>query len=363
MIPAIFVITLWRVKNESNPEDLADQMKGENEMEYNYLGRTNLTVSKVCLGTMHFGGVTTEQDSFAIMDRALELGINFFDTANVYGGITGRTEEIIGKWLKQGGGRRDKIVLASKVYGDMVRTRTVPNEEKGISVFKVRKHLEDSLRRLETDHLDLYQVHHIDRRITEDEFWSSFSSAEARGEILYLGTSNFPGWGLAKFQMSARQRNVMGIVSEQTMYNLLCRIPELEVIPAAREFGIGLLPYMPLAGGLLTGKKQVVEGSRTSNVSKEYGIPLNQNEQLEAFSALCREMGEKEHVVATAWTLANPVVSSAIIGIRTLAHLDDVEKIASLQLSADVMKKLDLIFDINHGRALRMAEAPEAYAW
>ena len=337
--------------------------KGEMNMEYNYLGRTNLTVSKVCLGTMHFGGPTSEQDSFTIMDRALELGINFFDTANVYGGIPGRTEEIIGKWLKQGGGRRDKIVLASKVYGDMVRNRTVPNEEKGISAFKVRKHLEDSLRRLETDHLDLYQVHHIDRRITEDEFWNSFSGAEARGEILYLGTSNFPGWGLAKFQMSARQRNLVGIVSEQTMYNLLCRIPELEVIPAAREFGIGLLPYMPLAGGLLTGKKQAVEGSRTSNVSKEYGIPLNQNEQLEAFSSLCRDMGEKEHVVATAWTLANPVVSSAIIGIRTLAHLDDVERIASLQLPADVMKKLDIIFDINHGRALRMAESPEAYAW
>ena len=332
-------------------------------MEYNYLGRSNLKVSKVCLGTMHFGKMTSEEDSFAIMDRALELGINFFDTANVYGSPTGRTEEIIGKWLAQGGGRRDSIVLASKVYGNMVRDKTLVNDERGFSAFKVRKHLEDSLARLKTDHLDLYQVHHIDRRVTEEEFWNTLGGIVERGESSYIGTSNFPGWGLAKFQMSARQRGLLGIVSEQTMYNLLCRMPELEVIPAARDFGIGLLPYMPLAGGLLTGKKKAEAGSRTSAVSQEYGIPLDQNAQLDAFSALCREMGEKEHVVATAWTLANPVVSSAIVGVRTLGHLDDVQRIAEIRLSDEVMKKLNVIFDINKGRPLRTAESPEAYAW
>jgi aryl-alcohol dehydrogenase-like predicted oxidoreductase len=333
-------------------------------MEYGHLGRTNLTVSRICLGTMHFGRVTSEEESFAIMDRALEMGINFFDTANVYGSPTGRTEEVIGRWMAQGGGRRGRIVLATKVFGDMVRDREVPNEERGISVYKVRKHLEDSLRRLSTDHVDLYQVHHIDRRITEDEFWNAFVPPIERGDVGYLGTSNFPGWGLAKYQMSARQRGLLGIVSEQSMYNLLCRAPELEVIPAAREFGIGLIPYMPLAGGLLTGKKVAEAGSRTASVSKEYGIPLDQNRQLEAFSELCREMGEKEHVVATAWVLANPGVSSAIVGVRTLAHLDDMERIASLRLPADVMKRLDAIFDINDGRRLRSgAEAPEAYAW
>ena len=333
-------------------------------MTYAKLGRSNLDVSRICLGTMHFGGVTPEEEAFRIMDRALELGINFFDTANVYGGKAGRgrTEEIMGNWFKQGGGRRDRVVLATKVYGNML-DRFVPNEDHGVSAYKVRKHVADSLRRLQTDHIDLYQVHHIDRRITAEEFWGTFERLVNDGDVTYVGTSNFPGWGLAKFQMQALQRGFMVFVSEQTQYNLLNRIPELEVIPAALDFGIGILAYMPLAGGLLTGKGKAVEGSRTSSVEREYGISLSGNRQFEAFSELCREVDEKEHIVAIAWTLANPAVPSAIVGIRTMAHLDGIERAAELELDRQTMARLDEIFNINRGRPLQPGPAPEAYAW
>ena len=334
-------------------------------MKYSKLGRSNVSVSRICLGTMHFGGIAPEAEAFKIMDKALELGINFFDTANVYGGAagTGATEEIIGRWFKQGGGRREKVVLATKVYGDMVRGQPVPNEERGISAYKVRSHAAASLRRLQTDHIDLYQVHHIDRRISGEEFWGTFERLVNNGDVLYMGTSNFPGWGLAKFQMQALHRGFMGFVSEQTQYNLLNRIPELEVIPAARDFGIGVLPYMPLAGGLLTGKRKAVEGSRTYNVEREYNLNLGENRQFEDFSKLCREIGEKESTVAIAWTLANPAVSSAIVGIRTVEHLDGLERAAEVQLDRPTMDRLDEIFNINRGRPLQRGEAPEAYAW
>jgi aryl-alcohol dehydrogenase-like predicted oxidoreductase len=333
-------------------------------MEYTTLGKSNLVVSRICLGTMHFGGATPEDEAFAIMDRALEMGIQFFDTANVYGGSAGRgaTEAIIGRWLQQGGGRRDQIVLATKVYGNMVDP-SIPNEARGVSAYKVRKHAADSLRRLQTDHIDLYQVHHIDRRITAEEFWGTFERLVNNGDVLYVGTSNYPGWGLTKYQMQALHRGFMGFVSEQTQYNLLNRIPELEVLPAALDLGIGVLAYMPLAGGLLTGKKAAPAGSRTAAVENEYGLNLSGNQQFEAFSALCREIGEKEHIVAIAWTLVQPAVTSAIVGIRRMEHLDGIERAASLALDAPTLAKLDQIFDINHGRPLKIAPAPEAYAW
>jgi len=334
-------------------------------MEYTKLGRSNLTVSKICLGTMHFGPKVSEEEAFEIMDRALDMGINFFDTADIYGRALGpgRTEEIIGNWLAQGGGRRDRIVLATKVYWGMAADQSVPNEENDISRYKVRKHAAASLRRLRTDHIDLYQVHHIDRRVTGEEFWTTFDWLVDRGDVLYVGTSNFPGWGIARFQMLALQRGSMGFISEQTQYNLLSRWPELEVLPAAQNFGIGVLAYMPLAGGLLTGKKVSVSGSRTASVEQEYGISVSGNPQLEAFSALCREIGELEHVVAIAWVLANPAVSSAIVGIRTVEHLEGLERAAELKLDQETLDRLDDIFNINRGRPLRPGPAPEAFAW
>ena len=334
-------------------------------MKYNCLGKSNLLVSNICLGTMHFGDVTSQEEAFDIMDRALEMGINFFDTANVYGrsGGHGRTEEIIGQWFQQDKSRRDRVVLATKVYGEMPEP-DVTNSRPGISAYKVRKHAADSLQRLQTDHIDLYQVHHIDRRITGEEFWETFERLVAQGDVLYVGTSNFPGWGLAKFQMQALQRGSLGLVSEQTMYNLLNRMPELEVLPAALDLGIGVLAYMPLAGGLLSGKaRQTPAGSRTREVEQEYEMDLSENRQLDDFDALCREIGEPAHVVAIAWTLANPAVASAIVGVRKLEHLDGLERASELALDAEAMARLEEIFNINRGRPLRPGPAPEAYSW
>ncbi len=332
-------------------------------MKYKNLGRSNLKVSQICLGTMHFGVYTSKEDSFAIMDKCLELGINFFDTANVYGGDTrGRTEEIMGEWFALGEGRREAVVLGSKVYGNMTPNPSV-NEEDGLSSYKIRKDLADSLRRLQTDHLDLYQVHHIDKTISLEEFWGTFERIIANDQALYIGSSNFSGWGLAKFQMAGLERGNVGLISEQTMYNLLCRYPELELLPAAQDMGIGVIPYMPLAGGLLAGKRKSQEGSRTAQVENEYGFNLAQNIMFEDFSKLCAEMGEKEHIVSIAWVLNNPAVSSAIVGIRTLKHLENIERAVGLRLEPTVLNKLDEIFDINKGRPLRHKPAPEAYAW
>ena len=333
-------------------------------MEYRYMGKSNLRVSNICLGTMHFGPKTTEAEAFAIMDRALEMGINFFDTANVYGSDALRSEEIIGRWFAQGGGRRDRVALATKVYGEMARGSQVsPNEAPGISLYKVRKHVEDSLRRLRTDHIDLYQVHHIDRRIADTEYWTIFDQLVHSGKILYTGTSNFPGWGLAKLQAAAEHRGQIGIVSEQAQYNLLSRYPELEVIPAAKAYGIGIMVYMPLAGGLLTGKKPAVPGSRTEAVAKEYAMGARLDDQLAEYSRLCQAIGEPESAVAIAWTLANPAVYSAIVGVRTLAHLDGLEHASTLKLARDVIARLEQLFNINAGRPLRPGPAPEAFAW
>lgn len=334
-------------------------------MQYGKLGRANLSVSKICLGTMHFGPYASEAESFAIMDRALDMGINFWDTANVYGGKgnRGRSEEIIGNWFARRPGGRDRVVLATKVYNPMVEEEG-PNEGRGISAYRVRKHVADSLRRLQTDHIDLYQVHHFDRDISAEEFWGTFEKLISDGDVLYMGSSNFPGWGLAKFQMQAWQRGSTGLVSEQTQYNLLNRIPELEVLPAAHNFGIGIMAYMPLAGGLLTGKLRSAEGSRTRALEGEYGISLGpENTQFAAFSILCREIGEKEHIVATAWTLNNPAVASAIVGVRTLEQLDGIERAAELVLDGDTMGQLNEIFNINRGRPLGPGPAPEAYSW
>lgn len=334
-------------------------------MQYTKLGRSNMSVSKICLGTMHFGTRTPEDESYRIMDKAMEMGINFFDTANVYGrdAYCGRTEEIIGNWFQQGNGRRDRTVLATKVYGSMMPSPP-PNEEGGLSAYKVRKHAADSLKRLQTDHIDLYQVHHIDSRISLEEFWSTFDRLIQKGDVLYMGTSNFSGWGLAKYQMYAWQHGMVGFVSEQCQYNLLSRYPELEVFPAARDFGIGIIPYMPLAGGLLTGKKQAEEGTRTKQVENEYKMDLTSNEQLKEFSTICREIGEPEHVVAVAWVLANPAINSAIIGPRTAEHLDGMDRAAELKLEPEHMNRLNTLFNINSGRPLRgEAEAPMAFAW
>lgn len=323
-------------------------------MQYTNLGRTGLSVSRLCLGTMNFGPYTTEEDSYALMDRALGLGINFFDTANVYGHKLGEgvTEQIIGRWLAQGGERREHIVLATKVYN---RMGMEPNEH-GLSAYHIKKACEDSLRRLQTDHIDLYQFHHVERNTPWEEIWQAMEQLVREGKILYAGSSNFAGWHIAKAQAAVASRNYMGLVSEQSLYNLNARMIELEVIPACEDFGLGVIPWSPLGGGLLGGVLQKIsEGRRASermqeNVEKHRG-------QLEAYEGLCREMGEAPADVALAWLLHNPVVTAPIIGPRTMAQLEGSTRALEIALSDEVMAQLDAIWPGPGG------PAPEAYAW
>lgn len=332
-------------------------MEGEKAMQTTKLGRTGLNVSRLCLGTMNFGVDTEEKDAFRIMDAALDAGINFFDTANVYGGKDnkGRTEEIIGRWFSQGGGRREKVVLATKVYGEMEDPIDGPNDKPGLSAYKIKRHLEASLRRLQTDYIELYQMHHIDRSVNWAELWEAFEIAAAQGKIGYVGSSNFAGWDLVKAQYEAKARNSFGLVSEQHKYSLLNRQPELEVLPAALDLGIGVIPWSPLDGGMLGGNALTGQGGRRTKQKAERAEQLRS--QLEQFSALCRELGETEANVALAWTLHHPAVTAPIIGPRTLDQLDGSLRAAELQLDDATLQRLDEIFPGPGG------SAPEAYAW
>lgn len=322
-------------------------------MQYTNLGRTGLKVSRLCLGTMNFGPRTSEEESFAIMDKALELGINFFDTANRYGMpvSVGLTEEIIGRWLAQGG-RRDKIVLATKVYGPMGEGVN----DRGLSAYHIRKACEDSLRRLQTDHIDLYQMHHIDRSTPWEEIWQAMEILVQQGKVLYVGSSNFAGWHIAQAQAEAAKRNFMGLVSEQSLYNLAARTIELEVIPACRAYGLGLIPWSPLGGGLLAGVLDGQGGVRRTSEGVQKALEKHRS-QVEAYEALCRELGEKPADVALAWLLHNPAVTAPIIGPRTMDQLTSSLRALEIQLSDEVLKRLDEIWPGPGG------EAPEAYAW
>ena len=325
-------------------------------MEYRHLGRLGLEVSPFCLGTMNFGPQTTEPDSFAIMDRALELGINFFDTANVYGWQKGEgvTEQIVGRWFAQGGDRREKVVLATKVYGEM---GDWPNESRLLALH-IRRACDESLRRLQTDHVDLYQMHHIDRASPWEEIWQAFETLVAQGKILYAGSSNFAGWHIARANEAAkaRPRHFLGLVSEQCFYNLAHRTSELEVLPACEAYGMGVIPWSPLARGLLGGILEKVEGGRRASEITQREL-AEHREQVEAYEKLCADLGENPADVALAWLLANPVVTAPIIGPRTLEQLDGSMRALELTLDQDTMKALDEIFPGPGG------PAPEAYAW
>lgn len=321
-------------------------------MQYGFLGRSGLRVSRFALGTYNFGTVTAEAEAHRIMDAALEAGINFFDTANHYPDFVqcGKTEEIIGRWLAQGGGRRERVVLATKVYQPMMNAQDGPNDAPGLSKFKIRRHLEGSLRRLQTDRVELYQMHHIDRRTTWEETWEAFETLAVQGKIDYVGSSNFPGWQLALAQAAARERHFLGLVSEQHKYNLLCRLPELEVLPAAQALGIGVIVYTPLASGLLGGT-----GARAAAAAQHAG---GQRSQLDAFRALCRELGQPEPTVALAWLLRHPAIGSVILGPRTREQLTGALGALDLRLENATLARLNEIFPGYENRP-----APEAYAW
>jgi aryl-alcohol dehydrogenase-like predicted oxidoreductase len=325
-------------------------------MQYTYLGKSGLKVSRLCLGTMNFGTQTDEKEAFKIMDAALDAGINFFDTANVYGGAEDRkglTEEILGRWFKQGGGRREKVVLATKVYGNMNNELDGPNDARGLSGYKIRRSFEASLKRLQTDHVELYQMHHIDRNVGWDELWGAFESLVHQGKVDYIGSSNFAGWHIALAQSAAKERHFQGLVSEQHLYNLLQRTPELEVIPSAEHHGLGVIPWSPLASGLL-GRNALAGTGHRSKKTEEIE---KHRTQLEQFAALCQELGEAQDVVALAWVLSNKAITAPIIGPRTLEQLEDSLRVVEVVLTEEVLAKLNEIFP-GPGRP-----APEAYSW
>lgn len=323
-------------------------------MEYTHLGRSGLTVSRLCLGTMNFGPQTTESDSFAIMDAARDRGINFFDTANGYGGELGRgaTETILGNWFAQGEGRREHTVLATKLYGDMTAW---PNEGK-LSALNIRRALDASLSRLQTDYIDLYQFHHIDRDTPWDEIWQAMETAVAQGKILYAGSSNFAGWHIAMAQAEAHRRNFTGLVSEQSIYNLLTRDIELEVIPSAVGNGLGIIPWSPLHGGLLGGVIRKERNGKRRLEGRAAETLATHRDAIERYEDLADELGHDPGDVGLAWLLHQPAVTAPIIGPRTMDQLDAAVRALDVTLDADALARLDEIFP---GRKT----APEDYAW
>ncbi|MEV1171999.1 aldo/keto reductase [Nonomuraea sp. NPDC049784] len=322
-------------------------------MEYVNLGRSGLQVSPLCLGTMNFGPQTSEEDSFAIMDRALDLGINFFDTANVYGWKLGEgiTEQIIGRWFAQGGGRREKTVIATKLNGKM---SDWPNDQK-LSALNIRKACDASLKRLQTDYIDIYQAHHVDRDTPYEEFWEAMDVLRQQGKIIYVGSSNFAGWHIAKAQESAARRNVNGLISEQSHYNLLTRTVELEVLPACEDYGLGVIPWSPLAGGLLGGVLRKIDKGRSAADHMVKQLEKHRD-KIEQYEKLCDELGEDPAYVALAWLLKQRAVAAPIIGPRTLEQLEGSLRTLEIDLDEAALARLDEIFPGHK-------TAPEDYAW
>ena len=324
-------------------------------MEYTHLGRSGVAVSRLCLGTMNFGAITSEADAQPIMDAAHEHGINFFDTSNTYGQprAEGVTESVIGRWLAGGSGRRDRTVLATKLYGGK---GDWPND-RFLSALNIRRACEDSLRRLGTDHVDLYQMHHVDRSTPWDEIWEAMEVLRTQGKIIYVGSSNFAGWHIAQAQEAALRRQAFGLVSEQSLYNLAARTVELEVLPACQGYGIGVIPWSPLHGGLLSGVLRRQGGGGRSSGGRAAEAIQETRPQLEAYEAFCAEIGEEPAIVALAWLLHQPAVTAPIVGPRTLEQLTGALRALEVTLDEKALARLDEIFPGPGGAA------PEAYAW
>jgi aryl-alcohol dehydrogenase-like predicted oxidoreductase len=323
-------------------------------VEYTQLGRSGLKVSRLCLGTMNWPWLTPESEAYRVMDRALEKGINFFDTANVYGGKPGEglCEQVLGNWFNQGGGRREKVVLATKVYGTM---GSLPNESR-LSALHIRRACDDSLKRLRTDRIDLYQMHHVDRNTPWEEIWQAMQQLVQAGKVLYVGSSNFAGWHIAQANEAAKSRHFMGLVCEQTRYNLLCRDPELEVLPACQGYGVGLIPWGPLMGGVLAGAAAKAKQGRRSDGNAARDLKKNLA-AVKAYERYCAKQKLDPAQLALAWLLHQKGVTAPIIGPRTPGQVDTALLALKLKLSASILKKLDEIFP---GPG---APAPEAYAW
>jgi aryl-alcohol dehydrogenase-like predicted oxidoreductase len=337
-------------------------------MQYVSLGRTGMRVSRFCLGTTNFGNVTDENEAFRIMDAAVDAGINYFDTANEYGGgHRGITETIIGKWFKKTG-KRKKVILQTKAFSWMADSDDPPNEEAhGLSTYKLRRNLEGSLKRLQTDHIEVYMMHHYDRDVTWDELFECYQSMIYQGSIDYIGSSNSAGFDLMEAQAAAKQRGVLGIAIEEHRYNLMCRLPELELLPSAQKLGIAVFAYSPLNAGILAGgdlhDRSASRRSEANVIDAEHPKPYNymnaidMKPRLEEFAKLCRELGESQANVAVAWLLSRPNLTGPIVGSRTAEQFESTLRAMEIKLPGDVTAKLDTIFPGPGG------SAPEAYAW
>jgi aryl-alcohol dehydrogenase-like predicted oxidoreductase len=339
-------------------------------MQYTTLGRTGCKVSRLCLGTMNFGPQTTEADSFAIMDKAIELGVNFFDTADVYGWKKGEgiTEQIIGKWFDQGAGRREKTIIATKVFGDMDFDPKDVSLRRGLSAVKIKRACENSLKRMKTDYVDLYQMHHVAREMPWDECWQAFDTLVQQGKVIYVGSSNFAGWHVAAANESAKARGSLGLVTEQSKYSLFSRSIELEVLPACLHYGVGVIPWSPLEGGLLGGVLEKLTSGRRAQEHMQKRIEA-ERPRLQAWEDWCKALGEKPADVALAWMLHHPAVTAPIIGPRTAEQLVGSLRAIEIKLSESQLKQLDKLFPGPKGKTddgvadWRAQYAPEAYAW
>ncbi|MDC0893045.1 aldo/keto reductase [Pseudomonadales bacterium] len=325
-------------------------------MEYRQLGRSALQVSELCLGTMNFGPRTPASESFEILNEAVGAGINFIDTANQYGGElgVGTTEKILGRWFAEDKSRRDQVVLATKVHEPM----SGRVNDRGLSARHIQMACDASLKRLGVDHIDLYQMHHIDRTAPIEEIWQAMERLVTQGKITYVGSSNFPGWAIARANEKANARHQLGLVSEQSLFNLIERRVELEVMPACREYGLGLIPWSPLAGGLLANsdEKHEAKGVGRRNSVDMIKAMTQRSEQLRQYRVLCQKLGESPSAIALSWLLHQPCVSATIVGPANVDQLKSVLHVPQIRLDLATLKQLDEIFP-------PCGEAPEAYAW
>ncbi len=305
-------------------------------MEYRSLGRTGVMVSPLCLGAMNFGGPTSEADSIRIIDRSLEAGINFIDTANVYN--KSESERIVGVALQQNG-KRDQVVLATKVHGKM---GDGPNDQ-GTSRYHIIKACEDSLRRLQTDHIDLYQLHRPSLTVPQDETLRAFDDLVHSGKVRYIGCSTHPAWMVMEALAASERLGIVRYISEQPPYNLVDRRIENELVPLAQKYGLALIPWSPLAGGILAGRyangQDFPDDSRAGRsggqrmfVDRISPAALNVAQKL-AERAQERDMTSSQ--LALLWCKDQPGITAPIIGPRTMEHLEDQIKVLEMTLSDD----------------------------
>lgn len=321
------------------------------------MGKTGLRVSPLAVGSVNFSWLTDRAETFRILDHARDSGVNFVDTANNYN--AGASESMIGEWFAAGANRREQTVLATKVYlpphrydtGEplMDQARHVGPNEHRLSAKNIRHACEASLRRLGTDYIDLYQMHHVDRDTPWEEIWQAMELLVDQGKVLYIGSSNFAGWHIAQACETARARQSLGLVTEQSLYSLVARTVELEVLPACAGYGMGFLPYSPLGSGILAGPPDQGDTGRRSG--------RRTPERIEKYNRLCADIGEHPSDVAIAWLLANPVVTAPIVGPRTFVQFEANVRAIDLRLTEDFLGELDALFPGPGGAA------PEAYAW